>query len=169
MDPVQRNDLLMRAAMFLFGCVCYLYLMVMGLMRLREAPIRVSLVQLRKSGWHIALFLVFGALCIVASLLPSTQHLSAYEIAKDRIAPVVLGICAVFFIGYVGWVAYQVVETIRWLIAGRPRPPARHIPDVLSHAPDSTPARAPAPRRTALTPRARAPLRLGRHKRHHLP
>ncbi len=165
MTEVQFNALCTRIALLLFGLTLYLFLLVMSLAQLRDAPIRQRVSQLRQGCWGIGLFVAFGTLCIAVALLPWWDHQSATTIAKQRGAPIFLAIAALFFVGYVGWSALEIRRTIDWIRRGRPRPPtAPPAPGPPSgRRRKNTNAKPPSWQRMALTHRMRK--RLGAARR----
>jgi hypothetical protein len=167
---VQFNALCTRVALLLFGLTCYLFLLVLSLAQLRDAPIRQRVPQLRLGCWGIGLVVSFGSLCIAVALLPWWDHQSATTIAEERGAPFILAIAALFFVGYVGWSALEIRRTIDWIRRGRPRPPpappAPPPPGTPRGSPLKDPnSRSPSWQRMALTHRMRKRLEAARRWR----
>jgi hypothetical protein len=120
MDSIQRNALFTRIAVLLFGLVCYLFLMVAGLKRLRGESL--PLPRSRQGPWTMGLMLVFGTVCVVVSLLPgSWVPRTPYQISKQAAAPFMLVIVALFFIFYVCWAALELARVVQSPRVGRGR------------------------------------------------
>lgn len=154
MDPIQRNALFVRIAMFLFGLTMYLLFVVVGLMQWRgEMGPRSSA---PRSYLGIGLALVFATLCVVIPLLPgSWAPETSYQASKQSVAPVALVIVALFFAGFVYLATLEIVHTLQWLRAGRPRPPAPPPPISHPRARGAAPAQGAHARRSS------------RHRRRH--
>lgn len=148
MDPIQRNALFTRIAVFLFGLTIYLFLTVMGLLQFRgEMGPRP---QSPKGCVPVGVALTFATLCVVISILPgSWAPTTAYQTNKQNAAPVVLVIVALFCAGFVYLAMREIVRTAQWLRDGRPRPPAPPPPITRAHPRGAAPAQRDPARRSA--------------------
>lgn len=127
---------LARIGVGLFGGMCLLFPLVVWLADLRGATDRPPQLKKGRGPWRVGLFLGFGAICIAFALIPTRVSTSAYTLAREQTVALFLPVYALFFIGYVVWVAIELRKTLAWRRHRRRHPQQiRHLS--VSHARES--------------------------------